>query len=163
MKTSYQQIVKVFNRITGLSIPIFGVSWNPPPAEVVIADKLLSFLSDRRVLYTLFSSERADYSVHSILRIRDRLAVDLEQLDHTSNLASSLETMRKSCRDFLEAEQSILRSAGYQNKLFVALSQLRGIFAIEIAKISSQYGIDLDEDLTNLVTRYVEKSTASNT
>lgn len=45
MKLSYHDVAKVVNRITGLSIPIFGISWNPPPAEVVIAEKLLTFLS----------------------------------------------------------------------------------------------------------------------
>lgn len=42
---------EVIGRITGFSVPIFGVSWNPPQPDVTAARKVLVFLEDRRVLY----------------------------------------------------------------------------------------------------------------
>jgi hypothetical protein len=62
--------------------------------------------------------------------------------------------MRKACRDFLDTEQTLDGSTGETHQLFQALSQLRRIFAIEIGKLSVQYGIDLDAGLALLVTRF---------
>ena len=42
---------EILSRITGLSVPVFGVSWTPPAAEVTIARRVVTFLEDRRVLY----------------------------------------------------------------------------------------------------------------
>lgn len=160
MKLSYHDVAKFVNHITGISIPIFGISWNPPPAEVVIAEKLLTFLSDRRVLYAFFANEQVSYGTQSILKIRERLTADLEQLDRTSELAQSLTKMRKACRDYLDAEQSLDRSPVYHRNVFMALSKLRGVFAIETGKISARYGVDLDEELAHLVTRFIDENQA---
>ena len=48
MKIPFTEIA---NRITGISTPVFGVSWNPPTLDSDIAKKLLTFFEDRRVLY----------------------------------------------------------------------------------------------------------------
>jgi hypothetical protein len=158
MKISFHEIAKIVNRITGVSVPIFGISWNPPPSEVVIAEKLLTFLSDRRVLHAFFADEVTSYCTQSILKIRDRLTADLEQLNRASKLAQSLAEMRTSCRDYLDAEQSMDKSPASYHKVFMALSRLRGVFAVEIGKLSAQHGIDLDEDLARLVTRFDAES-----
>ena len=44
-------------QLTSLSCPVFGVSWNPPEAEVSRARRILAFLEDRRVLYNPSSVE----------------------------------------------------------------------------------------------------------
>jgi hypothetical protein len=41
---------EVVSRITGFSVPVFGVSCNPPQPEVITARRALAFLEDRRVL-----------------------------------------------------------------------------------------------------------------
>ena len=37
---------EILNRLTGISTPIVGISWNPPPLEVNIARKVITFLED---------------------------------------------------------------------------------------------------------------------
>src|SRR5687768_8950801 len=39
------------SRLTGMSIPIFGMSWTPPASERDAAKRVVTFLEDRRVLY----------------------------------------------------------------------------------------------------------------
>lgn len=44
-------------RVTGISTPVFGVSWSDPgPSETEIVRRFLVFLEDRRVLYNPFDS-----------------------------------------------------------------------------------------------------------
>ncbi len=42
---------EIAHRLTGISSPFFGVSWVPPEADVTIAQRVLVFLEDRRVLF----------------------------------------------------------------------------------------------------------------
>ena len=48
---------EIASRITGISIPVFGVSWNPPEAERKIVRETFIFLEDRRALYNDFAHE----------------------------------------------------------------------------------------------------------
>jgi len=43
MKMNIKEIGK---RITGISVPFFGVSWNPPESERKVAKRIMSFLDD---------------------------------------------------------------------------------------------------------------------
>ena len=47
--------------LTGISTPVFGVSWNPPKTEREIARQLLVLLEDRRALYNPFDIEMPEY------------------------------------------------------------------------------------------------------
>ena len=42
----------IISRLTGISTPIFGISWNPPELEQTVAKELLAYLEDRRYLYS---------------------------------------------------------------------------------------------------------------
>lgn len=41
----------ILSRLTGLSCPWFGISWNPTEAEIIIATRIIRFLEDKRVLF----------------------------------------------------------------------------------------------------------------
>ena len=42
---------EIANRLTGISTPLVGVSWQPTDLEVSAARRVIAFLEDRRVLY----------------------------------------------------------------------------------------------------------------
>lgn len=42
---------EIANRLTGISTPLGGVSWQATELEVSAARRVVSFLEDRRVLY----------------------------------------------------------------------------------------------------------------
>lgn len=85
---------ETFARLTGISVPFFGVQWNPPEADRAIAKRVIAFLEDRRVLYAPSEMEVPEHCVHSIVEIRSFLTSELGKLEETSELASSLRTKR---------------------------------------------------------------------
>jgi hypothetical protein len=74
---------EIASRLTGISRPIFGVSWNPPEAEVTAAKRILAFLEDRRVLYNPTEMEIPHHCQVSVLETR-------RFLTHDDHLAESL-------------------------------------------------------------------------
>jgi hypothetical protein len=48
---------QILSHLTGLSCPIFGISWNPTEPEISITKRVITFLEDRRVLYNPYDME----------------------------------------------------------------------------------------------------------
>lgn len=93
---------EVASRITGISIPVFGVSWNPPKLEKQIAEKIITYLEDRRVLYNPYELESPKRCVESINQIRSFLTEQLYDVDRGSELSLILQAMRDACRKCLD-------------------------------------------------------------
>jgi len=93
---------EIANRLTGISTPFGGASWQPAEMEVGAARRVIAFLEDRRVLYEPEQMEVPDHCVHSVIEIRHRLSEELGKLEGGSELAASLRAMRAACRKFLE-------------------------------------------------------------
>lgn len=51
---------KILSSITGFSVPIFGIQWTAPIQDVTIAEDLILFLEDKRVLFNPVSMENAN-------------------------------------------------------------------------------------------------------
>jgi len=142
------------SRLTGFSIPIFGVSWNPPEPEVAAARRILAFLEDRRVLFNPYHLEVTDQCVQSILDIRRFLTEEIGRLAGDSKLAEHLRGIRAACRKFLDgvhpAPHRILRpySAGpFESDFFTQLGELRGAIGIRIAAIAVMHRLDVEGEL----------------
>lgn len=76
-KLTFQAIA---HRITGFSIPIFGVQWNPPKPERDTVQRLMHFLEDRRVLYVPYYLEVPGQVEHSLIQVREELTKALQDL-----------------------------------------------------------------------------------
>lgn len=155
MPLSFQ---KILNRITGFSVPVFGVSWNPPVLHAKIARELIIFLEDRRVLYDFYELEYPDWAVKSVLEIRAYLTQCLQKVEKDSPLAESVRAMRTACRKFLGQCQGLDLDFSKRyffwgaNALFYsALGEFRGTFGIHIAQISVRYGIDIRDELVQIL------------
>lgn len=96
------KFTEIANRLTGISTPLLGVSWQPNDLEVSAARRVIAFLEDRRVLYAPEEMEMAEHCVRSVLEIRHFLSSELGKLDAKSEFAASLRAMRAACRKFLE-------------------------------------------------------------
>lgn len=153
---------EIAKRITGISTPIFGVSWQPPSLEVEVARRLLTYLEDRRVLYVDYFDERLRDVVESVIQIRARLTDDLEHIDRCCELAKSISSMRAASRRFLNEVQrietrkvlvSLYHSRGNETAayFFGALGELRATFGIHIAQIAVRHGIDLEKSLASIL------------
>jgi len=150
----------IASRLTGISCPIFGVSWNPPEAERSVAKRVIAFLEDRRVLYSPSELEMPDHCVQSVLEIRRSLTAEIAKLDDKSDVATSLRAMRAACRKFLDAVQGdegrIIRFGAqfghYASWTFnSALGEMRGVFGVHIAKLATAYGVDVEDDLAAVI------------
>jgi hypothetical protein len=79
---------QIIGRLTGFSVPVFGVSWNPPEPEILKAKRVLTYLEDRRVLYNPDSLEVPEHCVHSVVEMRSFLTNEISAIDSNSELAS---------------------------------------------------------------------------
>ncbi len=93
---------EIANRLTGISTPFGGASWQPADLEVSAARRVIAFLEDRRVLYEPGQMEVPSHCVQSVIEIRRCLTEELGKLEGSSELAASLRAMRAACRKFLE-------------------------------------------------------------
>lgn len=152
---------EIINRITGISIPVFGIQWNPPEAEISKARRIITFLEDRRVLYAPENLENIDHCIESILRIREFLTSEIGNIDSNTELSKNLRAMRASCRKFLDEtsekengrivfSRNSLRSFPFE-KFYSKLGIMRGVFGIHIALIAVAYGLDVEDDLASIL------------
>lgn len=151
---------QVLSRITGFSVPVFGIQWTPPEAERTVANRVLTFLEDRRVLYVPSEMEVPHHGVASVLRIREFLTGELGKLSGDGQLVQSLRAMRGACRKFLDAvgpeDGPVVRHAfdhgHYATWQFnQALGEMRGVFGIYIAILAATHGLDVEKGLATIV------------
>lgn len=159
---------ELVNHITGVSTPIFGVSWNPSEPEREKIRKLIIFLENRRALYNPDNMETVQWVDESVLKIREELTEGLQQLGEGSSAAPSLRAMRAACRQYLDKlellkiihsyrgsiEELGIENLGdmYRNLHFESsIWELRAIFGIHIAKLCAMYGIDLEGKLISIL------------
>jgi hypothetical protein len=154
------KFTEIAGRLTGISTPLGGVSWQATETEMAAARRVISFLEDRRVLYAPDELEVPAHCVHSVLDIRRSLTVELGKLDHGSELAASLRAMRAACRKFLERVGVDGRDAVlYANRhghwaswtFYGALGEMRGTFGVHLARIAAEFKLDIEDALATIL------------
>jgi hypothetical protein len=147
---------EIANRISGLSVPVFGVQWTPKELEIEKARRIIAFLEDRRVLYSPDEVEVPEHCVRSILKIREFITTELGDLDADTELAKHLRAMRAASRkclnDVSEDDGRIIQysrhSGHYASWQFYGdVGIMRGVFGVHIAQIAVAYGLDVEDEL----------------
>jgi len=151
---------EITSRLTGISCPIFGVSWNPPESERKIARRVIAFLEDRRVLFSPYDFEVPDQCIHSVIEMRHYLTTELQGIDAAHEIAQTLRAMRAACRKFLDDDPWHGSPRGYASRHMLenGLGELRGVFGIHVAKLSAEYGLDVEDDLAAILPSIDEES-----
>lgn len=146
---------KIFKSITGVSCPIFGLQWTPPPIESDEAKNVISYLENKRVLYNSASMEDANHCVLSVIEIRNELTNRIQILSSTSHLAKSLKSMRQACATFCDnighPEYKTYEIPVQKSILDRELVRLRNKCGLSLAKISIGYGVDVDDNLASIM------------
>jgi hypothetical protein len=156
LKLTFKEIA---SRLTGFSIPIFGLSWQPDESDIKIAKRIINFLADRRVLYSPYEWEVPHHCVSSILEIRTMLTDEISKLSQKKELFNDLQLLRAACRKFLDEIQQYnidtdrpFQMSSFNGWVFYsALGELRGSFGIYISKIAVNYGIDITGELSRII------------
>ncbi len=159
---------EIASRITGISTPVIGVSWQPAKPEAVGARRVIAFLEDCRVLYTPNELELPSHCVDSVLQIRHFLTSEIGKLDNKSELAASLRAMRAACRKFLDTvganNRDIIRCARQNGHyaswtFYSALGEMRGVFGVHLATIAARFRLDIEDDLATILPTSAEDAT----
>ncbi len=90
-------------RLNGVSIPFFGVSWQPPRSDVAAAREVITFLEDRRALYNPYEVEVPEHVVRSVIDIRREMIRSLAVGGLADELTGSLRSIRAACRKFMDS------------------------------------------------------------
>jgi len=159
---------EIANRLTGISTPFGGASWQPAELEIGTTRRVIAFLEDRRVLYEPSEMEVPALCVHSVIEIRHRLSDELGKLDSGSELAASLRAMRAACRKFLERVGTDgpdgihhANEWGFHSWTFgSALGELRGTFGIHVAKIAAAFKLDVEDRLASILPANADADTS---
>lgn len=159
------------SRLTGFSVPLFGVQWNPSEAQCVAARRTMAFLEDRRVLYVPSEMESPEHCMQSVVKIREFLTTELGKLDSSDELALILKPMRAACRKFLatveEDDRRAIRFGAHQGHFASwifngAVGELRGVFGVHIARLAASYGLDIESELATIMPASAECDSTSN-
>ena len=160
MKKQIIRFKEICNRLTGFSVPLFGVQWNPPKTEIQLTRRVITFLEDRRVLYNPSDLEIPEHCVHSVIEIRHFLTEVLHDCTPGSEIANHIRAMRAGCRKFLDTVQSddrhIITFGSQHNHCSSwvfqpALGELRATFGIHLAQLAVRYGCDLEGELIKIL------------
>jgi hypothetical protein len=154
------KFTEIANRLTGISTPLGGVSWQASELEISAARRVIAFLEDRRALYAPDELEVPSHCVHSVLDIRRSLSTELGKLDNGSEFAASLRAMRATCRKFLErvgvVGHEVTLYANHRGPwaswtFYSALGELRGTFGVHLARIAAQFHLDIEDTLASIL------------
>lgn len=145
----------VAQRVTGISTPVFGVSWNPPENKREIVRRLIAFLEDRRALYADFYMEYGPWVDKSVLEMREEITNTLKTRPEDEHLTEPLRAMRAACRKFLDemGPRESRRQTFYPRReatMWWALGELRGVFGVHLARLCAAYGVDVEPELASI-------------
>jgi hypothetical protein len=150
-------IEKILARLTGLSTPVFGVSWTPPELDRSVAERVITFLEDRRVIFPDAILDNAFVAPHiatqSLIEIRRYVTLEMQKLGRESELFGNLEGIRAACRRCIdkigivdEDHPGMLVKRGHTS-FISAFVELRITIGFHLACIAVKYGIELNEEL----------------
>jgi hypothetical protein len=151
---------EILNRLTGISTPLGGISWEASELTSSTARRVIAFLEDRRVLYIPDQLEVPSPCVQSVLEIRRFLSTELGALDGGSEFAASLRAMRAAGRKFVEQVGADGRDATlYANQrghwaswtFYSALGEMRGTFGVHLAQIAAHFKLDIEDGLASIL------------
>jgi len=155
------KIGELAKRITGFSVPWFGLQWNPTKSERETVRAFLTFLEDRRVLYTPWNLEVEGEVEHSVHEIRRKCTESLVELPENSPAVWPIRMIRGACRDFLDAPRADFRNLYVRDYgdfraragFFTALGELRALVGIQVALLAVRYEIEVEEQLASIAPR----------
>jgi hypothetical protein len=144
-------------RPTGIGGFGFSINWETVPGDEEVARRVITFLEDRRVLFGIRYMEDELYCVDSANQIRHFLTDQLSQAKPGKSLATSIRAIRAAVRAFVEAAGVEARNFRYHRTgamtdvFSLALGELRSRVGLQIALIADQYGIEVEDDLAQIL------------
>lgn len=152
MKQTWRRWEQIASRITGVSVPIFGVSWDPPISDRTAAERAITDFESRGLLYAHFQWEMPDKCYADADLLRKELTDQMKGLSRDAPVFRQLDAIRDACRVFREKlrQQGVERindhaKLQHQQKAeyLQVLGALRDACGRQIMLLCVQYGIDV--------------------
>lgn len=157
---------KTVNRMTKPKvIHLCDVESNEPD-EVKRFQAVLSELNEakkeKKIQYTLGYSNftfELWMIITSVTEIKNYLTSELQNIDEQSELNAYVRSMRNACNKFLskcpdkkEFRCYACQPGNIDNWIFTsAIGELRGVFGVMIGQIAKAYGLDVEDDLAQII------------
>ena len=146
---------EILARITGVSVPIFGIQWQPSTPQIKVARDLMRELEDKRVLYRSEDLEGAHHCVYSVMDMRQKLTMSMQQVDTDDPLYKQLQKIRRASRDFCDVIGSpkfdTLPAPVQKSLLSRELAKFRQAVGSAVGAISIAYGLDIEDELASII------------
>ena len=140
--------------MTGLSLPWLGAQWERVPGDKEVAERMITFLENRRLLFGERHLEDEIHCVQSANEIRHFLTGQISPA-RSSDLVESLRAMRAASRRFVDAAGPNARNfrSDWQgsNRFALALGDLRTLMGVQIARLAKQYDLAIEDDLAGIL------------
>lgn len=137
---------------------MWGVQWESKDDDREIARRVINLLEDRRMLWKDFRYEIEEHCVSSANQVRRDLGDLINNPAIGTSLTPQLKALQQLFRSFVdevgphEEDQRWHRySGGGTDPLSMALGRLRALVGLEVGRLSSQYGLDISDDLATIV------------
>ncbi|MFN0197956.1 MAG: hypothetical protein ACKVT0_14520 [Planctomycetaceae bacterium] len=141
-------------RITGISTPILGVSWNPSPPERPIILRLFAQLGDRRVLFDSGCGVPRREMIDSATTMRENITEAVGAINDQSPGKRCLSDMRRACHQFQSFLEQRFKGDGYggpEEDFYMAIGELRGTVGKSLSELCQIYRISIDEDVAKII------------
>jgi len=146
---------EILARITGVSVPIFGIQWQPSTPQIKVARDLMRELEDKRVLYRSEDLEGAHHCVYSVMDMRQKLTMSMQQVDTDDPLYKQLQKIRRASRSFCDVIGSpkfdTLPAPVQTSLLNRELAKFRQVVDSAVGAISIAYGLDIEDELASII------------
>lgn len=143
-------------KVTGVSTPFGGISWEYTEAEKKGVQELFFFLETKRILVNPVEMEIKQWCIQSAIEIKQKLTELHSQYDFSNHTTNCMRSMIDACNDFLDKlgdvkETGILYKNGngdWSDSTFSsAMKQFRKIFRDNINSLSSAYNLTFNKPI----------------
>lgn len=143
-------------KITGISVPFGGVSWEYTENEKKGIQNLFYYLESKRVLTNPMDMEIKGWCEQSAIEIKKELVSILSQTDYSKDTVTSIRTMINACNIFLDDMQKVeitgiiykngngdWEHSGYSS----AMKKFRKVFRDNINLLSTAYNLTFSKEI----------------
>lgn len=142
-------------RITGISTPWLGLSWEYRESDANVVRRVFSFLEDRRVLYEPLDAQIFFYVGQSAAEIRQMLTQELGASSLGKQLSESFKAIRAALRRFMDdlekldqrERSGLMDPLQIHDQQVLALGEMRGRVNPLLALLAEKYQIEVEEEL----------------
>ena|SRR3989442_1382658 len=144
-------ITEFLRRLSGISTPIFGISWTPPSEERQLVNGLLQQLGDRRLIRKYHGGFEYRAVIVSLEKMRSDATQALSQLSPEAACRPTIENLRTALHLFqtlVESERPAGRDeASPTDATLKALGVFQDTVGSQLRSLARAYSIPLYEGL----------------